>query len=146
MEFTALKLAYSGISGYRLPDGADIHAEVSGRWDWSTRSRPCTDSAHVIAFSDDGEVMTIVQERSASDSLAADEPAIYDLESATQSRIRGAIRGEGRLTAAGTPVVWELVMFGPDEYRWHRVDWDATGFTPAVNRCSATSGRGGTRQ
>jgi hypothetical protein len=32
-------------------------------------------------------------------------------------------------------VVWDLVMFGPHEYRWHRTDWQAGGYTKPNYRC-----------
>lgn len=63
--------------------------------------------------------------------------ATYDLLELKPSRLRGAIRGEKRLTDNGKPVVWDLVMFSPDEYHWQRTDWDPWGYTPAIVRCGA---------
>lgn len=77
--------------------------------------------------------MTIAQQP-----LGADTgwSATYDILRLSPTRIRGAIRGETRLTDAGVPVVWDLVMIGPDEYRWQRTDWQFWQFTAGVHRCS----------
>jgi hypothetical protein len=37
---------------YVYPD-RDLASHLIGRWDWTTRSHPCGDSTHVIAFSAD---------------------------------------------------------------------------------------------
>ena len=50
--------------------------------------------------------------------------------------VRGFMLGETRRTPAGELVVWELVLFSPTSYRWHRTDWPETGFTPEVIRCT----------
>jgi hypothetical protein len=63
--------------------------------------------------------------------------ATYDILRLSPTRIRGAIRGETRLTDDGVPVVWDLVMIGPDEYRWQRADWRFWQFTPSVRRCDS---------
>jgi hypothetical protein len=110
----------------------DLPGHLSGRWDWSTRSHQCDDSSHVIAFSADRKTMTIAMPRSSTDSGWT---ATYDIVNLTPSRLRGAIRDEKRLTDHGVPVVWDLVMFGPDEYHWHRTDWKPWRFTAGILRC-----------
>jgi hypothetical protein len=128
------------ISSMRPPDyvfdnGRPLIENVSGRWDWSTATPPCADSAHTIAFSDGGKVMTITQQQQHVDSTGHDwTVSTYDVISTTPSRIRGVIRGETRLTDAGKPVVWDLVVVGPDAYQWQRTD-RAVGYTPRVIRC-----------
>lgn len=121
---------------YEVSD-VDIANAVSGRWDWSTRLDPCRDSAHTITVSADKKVMTITHDfLPASDS---DRVTTYDIQRLSRSSLRGAIRGEARRTDAGVPVVWDLVLFGPTEYRWHRTDWNAWGYTPSVIRCTTDS-------
>jgi hypothetical protein len=117
---------------YSVPAGQDILKQVTGRWDWSTRAHPCTDSAQVISFSPDGALMSITLEYLHD---SASRPSVYDVQAVTSGRIRGAIRGEKRLTDAGAPVAWDLVLFGPDEFRWHRTDWTQFGFTAPMQRC-----------
>jgi len=118
-------------------DDNDLPRHLTGRWDWSNRAHPCGDSAHVITFSPDRRTMTIA--------MPARPPrdtgwsATYDLLSLEPSRLRGAIRGEKRRTKDGKPVVWDLVMTGPDEYRWHRTDWPAYSFTAGIRRCGSDS-------
>ena len=135
--------AWAGrVRPYSVPAGGDIRAGVAGRWDWAKRTSPCSDSAHVIAFPGDGKVMTITQQHRWTDSLGRDRTtATYDVLRTTSSSIRGAIRGEERRTPDGQPVVWDLVLVGPDEYRWHRTDWSSGwGYTGGFVRCGAGPG------
>lgn len=120
-----------------LADEEAPSSHLTGRWDWSTRAHRCDDSAHVIAFSPDRERMTIAMPPHPPDT---GRTATYDVLSLTPSRLRGAIRGEKRLTASGGPVVWDLVMFGPNEYHWHRTDWASWQYTGAVVRCGPEGG------
>jgi hypothetical protein len=62
--------------------------------------------------------------------------ATYDIIKLTPTRLRGAIRGETRTTDRGVPVVWDLVMIGPNEYRWQRTDWASWNYTAGIKRCS----------
>jgi hypothetical protein len=118
-------------NAYDFPD-RDLPRHLAGRWDWSTRAHPCGDSAHVIAFSPDRKTMTIAMPPRLSDTGWT---ATYDISRVTPSSLRGAIRGEKRLTDDSVPVVWDLVMFGADEYHWQRTDWPSWHFTAGVVRC-----------
>ena len=121
---------------YVFDNGRDLPANISGRWDWSTRRPPCGDSAHVISFAADAKVMTIMQEKPSVDSTGRDwTVSTYDIVSIGPSRIRGEIRGETRLARDGTPVIWDLVVVGPDEYRWRATDWPELMYSPPVVRC-----------
>lgn len=134
---------------HELPDGTDIRTVVAGRWDWAHHGSLCVDSTHSISFDQNGRVMRITQQNAWVDSTGRDRTtAVYDIVSITQSRIRGQIRGEERLTKEGTPVVWDLVLSSEDEYRWHRTDWPWWGFTNTIVRCApqAPSSDGGNRE
>lgn len=121
---------------FAFADG-DLPRHVAGRWDWAGRTHQCDDSAEVITFSPDRRTMTIaMRPHSPAD---AGWSATYDILSLTPGRLRGAIHGEKRLTTDGKPVVWDLVMFSPTEYRWQRTDWPSTSYTRAVDRCPADS-------
>jgi hypothetical protein len=122
-----------GRDDYAFPD-QNLPRHLVGRWDWSTRAHPCGDSSHVITFSADRKTMIIAKPRTATDTGWT---ATYDILSLTPSRIRGAIRGEERLTDDSVPVVWDLVMFSPDEYHWHRTDWSSWQYTAGIVRCGA---------
>jgi len=146
--FAAVGLLTMYVRPYDVPAGTDVRRVVAGRWDWKRHTKLCADSAHVIAFPGDGKVMTITQQQRWVDSLGTDRTTTtYDVLRATTSTIRGAIRGEDRLTDDGKPVVWDLVLVGPDEYRWHRTDWmSGWGYTGPIVRCegaapAATSAR-----
>jgi hypothetical protein len=118
--------------GYEVSD-VDVSRQLTGRWDWSTRLNPCRDSAQTIAFSPDKKTMMITLEYLAeSDS---DRVSTYDLVALSRSSLQGTIRGEKRRTNTGAPVVWDLVMFGATEFRWHRTDWNRGSYTDGVIRC-----------
>ena len=59
----------------------------------------------------------------------------YAIQRFTGSSIRGAIQGETRLTEAGKPVVWDLVLTSEDSYQWHRTDWLPCQRTGTIKRC-----------
>ena len=121
-------------------DDNDLPRHLAGRWDWSNRAHPCGDSAHVISFSPDRRTMTIAMPPHPPHDTGWS--ATYDLVSLEPSRLTGAIRGEKRLTKDGKPVVWDLVMVGPNEYKWHRTDWAPYARTIGVVRCGSDSTRG----
>jgi len=129
---TVLDMVLLSRKGYAFVDG-DLPKHLAGRWDWRYRSSACGSTAHVIEFSPDRRVMKISLPPHGADTGWV---ATYDILQLTPSRLRGAIRGEKRLTSEGKPVVWDLVMFGPNEYHWHRTDWYSWGYTGAVVRCS----------
>jgi hypothetical protein len=122
------------VTPYSVPEGADIRATVAGRWTWDSDSAGCQ-RAHTIAFDESGKVMTITS----GEIGATDRVTTYDILFASRSTIRGAIRGEKRMTDGGTPVVWDLVLTSPDDYRWKRTDWSETpwGYTGRIRRCPA---------
>jgi|SRR5687767_3073480 len=124
---------------YEFSNGRSLADNISGRWGWSTKSIPCAaDSGHTIAFSSDGKVMTITQDELSVDDDGRDwTVTTYDVVSTTASRVRGAIRGETRVTDDGRPVVWDLVVIDSNAYVWHRTDWPASGYTARVIRCQA---------
>lgn len=134
--FGAIGSYVFGRHAYAFDDN-DLPRHLTGRWDWSNRAHPCGDSAHVITFSADRRTMTIAMPPHPPRDTGWS--ATYDLVSLEPSRLRGAIRGETRLTKDGKPVVWDLVMTGPNEYRWHRTDWPAYNYTIGVRRCGSDS-------
>lgn len=117
---------------WSVAEGQDIRDVVAGRWTWASDSSGCA-GAHTIAFAEDGKVMTI----QSGGIGAADPVTTYDIEVVSRSTIRGAIRGETRTADDGSPVVWDLVLTSPDEYRWTRTDWTASpwSYTGSIVRC-----------
>lgn len=121
---------------YDPPSDTDIFAVVEGKWAWTTSDSGCAADWHRIAFTSDRGVMTIAASKpyeGADGKL--DSIAVYDILSHTQASIRGAIRGETRLTDAGVPVVWDLVLQSPNSYAWHRTDWFRGALTREIERC-----------
>lgn len=136
LVFRAIGSWMSGHREYAFDD-KDLPAHLTGRWDWTSRAHACDDSAEVVSFSADRRTMTIAMKpRSPADTGWS---ATYDILMLTPSRLRGAIRGEKRMTADGKPVVWDLVMFSPNEYRWHRTDWPSLAYTGPLRRCGSGS-------
>ncbi|HEU5262581.1 MAG TPA: hypothetical protein VFU41_14275 [Gemmatimonadales bacterium] len=121
---------------YSVPAGTDIFAAVQGTWAWTTSDSGCATDPHTITFAADHKVMTITATRPyRRPDGTLDSVAVYDIHAYTRSWIRGAIRGETRMTANGRPVVWDLVLKSPDRYAWHRTDWHRWGYTREILRC-----------
>jgi len=121
---------------YEVPGEDDIFAAVEGKWAWTTSDSGCTNEWHRITFTPDRRVMTIAASKPYETSDGTmDSVAVYDIEAHTRRWIRGAIRGETRLTDAGKPVIWDLVLRSPDRYVWHRTDWPKVAHTRAIERC-----------
>lgn len=127
---------------YEVADQSDIFSAVAGTWDWSGADGFCSINPHTITFSPDHDVMMLRFREPWTDSVGIEhQVAEYEIREHTRNRIRGFIRGETRRTPDGRLVVWDLVLTGPDVYRWHRTDWAVGGYTKDVLRCKA--GRGG---
>lgn len=131
---------------YEVPAVADIFTVVQGTWAWTTDDSNCVTDPHRIAFTSDhtGMIITLAHPYRWPDGRL-DSVAFYDIQTYTRTWIRGAIRGETRLTESGRPVVWDLVLRSRDRYVWHRTDWARGAYTRDIRRCSADSGRGGDR-
>jgi hypothetical protein len=121
---------------YDVPPTRDIFAVASGRWDWADADSFCVKNPHTISFSPDHRVMTLRYVQPSTDSAGvAHWASEYDIQKVSRHHIRGQIRGEDRRTAAGVPVVWDLVLRSADTYDWHRADWPSWEVTKPVHRC-----------
>jgi hypothetical protein len=49
--------------------------------------------------------------------------------------IRTQIEGEKRITSDGKPVTWDFMFLSPNEFVWHRTDWEGLNSTSTVKRC-----------
>jgi hypothetical protein len=122
---------------YEVPEGTDIFAVVEGRWAWTNSEGGCATDAHTISFSPDRRQMFIASARPfrGADSVV-DSTTLYHVREHTRNRIRGAIPGETRRTEGGAPVVWDLVLRGPDRYAWRRADVSSPfAFSTDIVRC-----------
>jgi hypothetical protein len=121
---------------YEVPDGKDIFSVAQGRWAWTTTSTGCAKDWHRISFNADRSVMTIASSKPYRGADGKwDSLAVYDILAHSRSFIRGAIRGETRMTPDHHPVVWDLVLRSPDRYAWHRTDWLFQAYTADIERC-----------
>ncbi len=121
---------------YEVPAGQDVFIPVQGTWAWTTADTNCATNPHTIAFTPDhkGMIITAARPYRRADGRL-DSVAFYDVQAYSRSWIRGAIRGETRLTEDGRPVVWDLVLRSHDRYAWHRTDWAPGSYTREIRRC-----------
>jgi hypothetical protein len=124
---------------YTAPAG-DVFAVAAGTWDWAGADGFCQKDPHTITFSPDRALMTLTPRQPWTDSTGTvHERFEYDVQEYTAGHIRGRIRGETRMTEQGEPVVWDLVLVGPNTYRWHRTDWPLGMLTNPVHRCPVST-------
>ena len=125
---------------YQPPPGTDVFELVRGTWAWTTAESTCRTDPQTISFTPDhkGMIITLAHPGKLADGTF-DSIAYYDILRVTQNSIRGAIRGETRLTADSEPVVWDLVVESPDRFAWHRTDWPTWEQTRDMRRCPPTS-------
>ncbi|HEX2781664.1 MAG TPA: DUF2314 domain-containing protein [Gemmatimonadaceae bacterium] len=126
--------AQAPIREYAVGSEEEIFDVVEGVWGWPNAESGCAKNPHTIRFSADRRQMLIGN--ALPDSAGRYRIAYYDIQWVSPSRIRGRIVDETRKTVQGVPVVWELVLESRDRYRWHRTDWQRTGFTQAITRCA----------
>jgi hypothetical protein len=125
---------------YKPPPGTDVFALAQGTWAWSTSESTCRTDPQTISFTPDrkGMLITLAHPHPLADGRL-DSVAYYDILRVTRNSIRGALRGETRLTADSQPVVWDLVIESPDRFAWHRTDWAPWQQTRDMRRCPPTS-------
>jgi len=120
---------------YEAASQEEFYRMAAGVWDWESDSS-CVANPQAIRFTPDRSTMILTMRRTWTNGAGQESrTAIYDLSNPTLSSVRGAIRGEERLTDAGDPVVWDLVLTSPESFAWHRADWPAGSLTGALRRC-----------
>ena len=119
------------------PPATNVFETLRGTWGWTGDSpSSCALDPHQITFSADYTTMSIASSEPWTDSSGVEHAeAVYDILEVESNRIRGVIRGEGRRTITGEPVVWDLVLMDTNTYRWHQTDWSAGQYTAAIERC-----------
>lgn len=132
----ALVSSCFAVQPYEVPPGSDLFVAVEGAWDWDGRPETCADNPHTISFTPDRGHMILTYPQPI-DSATGRREARYAIQDVTRSWIRGNMLGETRQTESGELVVWDLVLTGPDSYRWHRADlaWNELGFSAELVRC-----------
>ena len=118
------------------PPGTDVFTLAEGTWAWTTADSNCRTDPERITFTADrkGMIITLARPYKLADGTL-DSVAYYDILDVTPNSIRGAIRGETRLTADSQPVVWDLVIKSPSRFAWHRTDWSRWMTTRELRRC-----------
>jgi hypothetical protein len=122
------------------PVDQSIFAVLPGTWAWEQNAEfGCEGNSHAISFTRDRKVMLLkYRQESKEQEIPADAVRYQVLQS--EPHLRMVIEGEKRTTPAGDPVVWDVVLLGPDRFCWHRTDWQPGACTPAVVRCPVTNG------
>ena len=128
--------------GYEPPPGTDVYTLVRGTWAWTTADTNCRTNPQTISFTPDrkGMIITLAHPYKHTDGTF-NSVAYYDILRVTPNSIRGAIRGESRLTADSEPVVWDLVLESPNRFAWHRTDWANWEHTRDLQRCPSSQQR-----
>lgn len=111
-----------------------VFALIAGTWDWAGKPGTCRDNPHTLRFTPDGRYMLLTFAHPV-DSATGQREVRYALKGHTERSVRAQIVDEPRRTPTGAVVVWDLVLFSPSSYRWHRTDWAEGAFTPEVIRC-----------
>lgn len=118
------------------PLGNDPRSFLPGVWDWEG-PESCQANTHTITFSDiDNKMILTFQESLTPSPETGKVIYAYDIISVQNNSIIAIMENEHRLTASGTPIVWELTMFSQNVYRWRQTDWKPSLYTGAVVRCS----------
>ena len=60
---------------------------------------------------------------------------VYNVLEVGKYFIRTQIEGEKRKTDDGKTVGWDFMFLSPDEFVWHRTDWQGLNSTKSVTRC-----------
>jgi hypothetical protein len=134
---TEVAQQWAQVVPYEPPAGSDVFAVAQGSWDWRNRGdSTCVVDPHTIAFSSDRRTMTLTS-RKPFKQMGGRMGTVttYEVRGSTRSSVRGFITGETRRTDGGQAVVWDLVLTGPDSYRWHRTDWEEGAYTDEIVRC-----------
>ncbi|HQY45078.1 MAG TPA: hypothetical protein PK450_12970 [Paracoccaceae bacterium] len=102
----------------------------AGQWGWPDGDNTCEKNPQVFRFSADRATLTISWANT-------HDPAIYHLTMARRGFFVADIEGEDRLTDAGEPIRWMLLVTGSDSFCWHRMDWTFGQCTKNQIRCEA---------
>lgn len=114
-----------------------MFAQIAGRWDWAGQPGFCRTNPHTLSFTTDGKYMVLTFAH-AIDSTGKREVR-YEVRGHTERSVRGFITEETRRASDGSLVEWDLVLFSPNSYRWHRTDWPEDGVTAEVVSCPVSA-------
>jgi hypothetical protein len=117
------------------PADHSVFAVLPGPWGWEeSEELGCGNNSHTLSFTENRRVMLLkYKEASTKQGVPVKAVRYHVLQS--EPNLRMAIEGETRMTPAGEPVVWDLVMISADRFCWHRTDWEPGVCTTAVVRC-----------
>lgn len=120
-----------------------VFQQLAGTWDWDRIPGHCKENPHTIAFTSDQRTM-ILTFRQPPDLAAGMRPdpdhpleVRYEVRASDRRYLRLFLVKplELRRTRDRHPVGWDLVIAGPDRYRWRQTDWDIGQYTRDVVRC-----------
>jgi len=134
-----LPLAHGRVQGSASYEGPPslprVMRNAIGEWDWSGDSLTCKHNPHTIDFTNDSAFM-VLRFRRTIDSTPKKEFR-YRIVRYTDHTVTGQIEGEQRRDSTGKPVVWDLVLTGPNSYRWRQTGGVPQYVTRAIVRCKA---------
>ena len=101
------------------------------------------ENPHEISFTPDRRTLILTFRRppELADGLKPDPHQPLQVRYEVREHSRRSLRvflvqpPEARRTHQGRLVVWDLVLFGRDTYRWRQTDWPTGEYTRQVVRC-----------
>ena len=111
---------------------------VPGTWAWDSEEQPCSSGrTQRFVIDEDGRTMQIHHSEPIEDEDGTTRTVTdYVIEGWTPLMLKTFIPNETRLTQAGDPVKWDLVVVGRNRIAWHRADWPAGALTRMLRRCA----------
>lgn len=114
----------------------DVHELVAGTWAWESTGSGCSGPTQTFVVADDRKSMEIHHSEPIERANGSMESVTrYVIERSSPLVLHTFIPDESRLTEAGEPVKWDLVVIGRNRLAWHRADWPEGSFTGMLRRC-----------
>lgn len=115
----------------------ELFSKAAGTWGRDRVGKyACNDEPHSIRFEDNYSkaIFHYPHPRPTHDGTLKGE-SIYKVLKVDGNTITMFLDGETRKTVTGDPVVWSLIMFDDNLYRWHRTDDPSSTLSIPMFRC-----------
>ena len=123
-------------AGRGAADDDPLFAALAGTWGLPGVGE-CGENPVTLRFSEDRRSLFHSYRIPIETSEGPVQYSRYEIVGVAGPAMRLRLDGETRSTESGTPVVWDLVLHGPDSFCWHRADWVPGACTPPRFRCES---------